>query len=143
MSDYRDIMINEMHARSAALEAERDALAALAEWMVGDHNAPTDCYSTGPMTGTPKDDLCPACAAIRLLRSGQGGRAILDARDKRMRRAGELEALQKLPLSKPYPRLCEYPDEKRAEANAFVDGWNAYSGVVGKAIAAQKKEVEG
>lgn len=35
--------------------------------VIGDHNAPHDCFSTGPLTGTAADVLCPACAALRFL----------------------------------------------------------------------------
>lgn len=35
---------------------------------IGDHNAPSDCYATGPMTGDSIRDLvqCPACSAIAM-----------------------------------------------------------------------------
>ena len=36
-------------------------------WMLGDHIAPNDCYSTGPLTGTPIDNLCPSCYAHTIL----------------------------------------------------------------------------
>jgi len=43
------------------------------EAVIGDHNAPADCYSTGPLTGDPiKDTRCPSCAAISTL-SGSSG----------------------------------------------------------------------
>lgn len=36
--------------------------------VIGDHNAPGDCFSTGPLTGDPlRDARCPACAASRIL----------------------------------------------------------------------------
>jgi hypothetical protein len=43
------------------VEALREARRA-----IGDHNAPSDCYATGPLTGDPYRDLveCPACSAI-------------------------------------------------------------------------------
>jgi hypothetical protein len=35
---------------------------------IGDHNAPVDCYATGPLTGDPFRDLvqCPACSFISM-----------------------------------------------------------------------------
>lgn len=35
---------------------------------IGDHNAPADCYATGPITGDPIRDLvqCPACSFISM-----------------------------------------------------------------------------
>ena len=35
---------------------------------IGDHNAPNDCYATGPLTGDPFRDLvqCPACSFIAM-----------------------------------------------------------------------------
>lgn len=119
MSDYKDVhvpigagrtiesfearevsrnLITEMRARIAAFEAElavarerEAALAELLEWVVGDHNAPSDCFSTGPITGTPKDDLCPACAAVQYLKSNKLSTAIL----ARVRREAKLEVLRK------------------------------------------------
>ena len=35
--------------------------------VIGDHNAPSDCYSSGPFHGDARDDVCPSCEAIRLL----------------------------------------------------------------------------
>jgi hypothetical protein len=35
---------------------------------IGEHNAPNDCYSTGPLTGTINDHLCPACAFLKQAR---------------------------------------------------------------------------
>lgn len=50
------------------IAAAPDLLAALEEGRraIGDHNAPTDCYATGPLTGNVIRDLveCPACAFI-------------------------------------------------------------------------------
>ena len=50
--------------------AERDRLknlVAMAELAIGEHCAPSDCYSTGPLTGGIADHLCPACAFIAVL----------------------------------------------------------------------------
>lgn len=35
--------------------------------VIGDHNAPGDCYSTGPHEGNAMDHICPSCAALREL----------------------------------------------------------------------------
>jgi hypothetical protein len=35
---------------------------------IGDHYVPQDCYSTGPLTGTLNDHLCPACAFLKRAR---------------------------------------------------------------------------
>lgn len=37
--------------------------------VVGDHNAPDDCYATGPLTGNPYQDLvaCPSCQAESII----------------------------------------------------------------------------
>lgn len=35
--------------------------------VVGDHSAPKDCYSTGPLTGTALDHSCPSCEALSML----------------------------------------------------------------------------
>lgn len=36
--------------------------------VIGDHTAPSDCFSTGPLTGNPvMDSACPACDAIAAL----------------------------------------------------------------------------
>ena len=43
--------------------AELETLLVIADRAIGDHNAPADCYATGPMTCDPIQDLvsCPAC----------------------------------------------------------------------------------
>lgn len=50
--------------------AHDDLVTALKEMRraIGDHNAPLDCYATGPLTGDPIRDLiqCPACSAIAM-----------------------------------------------------------------------------
>jgi len=35
--------------------------------VVGEHNAPADCYSTGPFYGDARDTTCPSCEALRTL----------------------------------------------------------------------------
>lgn len=55
-----------------ALTAERevsDKLEKALKRVVGDHNAPNDCYATGPLTGNLYEDLvsCPSCEAESLL----------------------------------------------------------------------------
>ena len=53
-----------------ACNAHDELVAALKEGRraIGDHNAPNDCYATGPLTGDPVRDLveCPACSFIAL-----------------------------------------------------------------------------
>jgi hypothetical protein len=43
---------------------------------IGEHNAPHDCYTTGPLTGTIADFLCPACSYLKqakeLIASSEG-----------------------------------------------------------------------
>ena len=36
--------------------------------VIGEHTAPTDCYSSGPFYGDARDDVCPSCEAIKLLK---------------------------------------------------------------------------
>jgi hypothetical protein len=62
-----DVVFYADHAAAlAAVEAERARLresldAIRADWI---HNAPGDCYATGPLTGNAYTDLvrCPGCA---------------------------------------------------------------------------------
>ena len=66
-------LLSQAADRIAVLEAERDRLknlVAMAELAIGEHCAPSDCYSTGPLTGGVADHLCPACAFIAVLREG-------------------------------------------------------------------------
>ena len=65
-ADDRKI-IDEMDIEIVALRAKVSSLAVHLKRVIGDHNAPHDCFSTGPLTGTAEDDLCPACEALRLL----------------------------------------------------------------------------
>lgn len=48
--------------------AELEAGLRTARLAIGDHNAPSDCYATGPLTGDPFRDLvqCPACSFIEM-----------------------------------------------------------------------------
>ena len=39
--------------------------------VIGDHNAPADCYSSGPFYGDARDDVCPSCEALRILEEHQ------------------------------------------------------------------------
>ncbi len=62
------------HAEIERLTAERDVATANASALtqhltqvIGDHNAPSDCYSSGPMWGDARDAICPACEALRFL----------------------------------------------------------------------------
>lgn len=60
--EARDTELAAAKARIAELEgALRSARRA-----IGDHNAPYDCYATGPLTGDPMADLveCPACSFL-------------------------------------------------------------------------------
>lgn len=35
--------------------------------VIGEHAAPSDCFSTGPLHGDARDETCPACEALRFL----------------------------------------------------------------------------
>lgn len=45
-----------------------EKLVQAADRAVGVHNAPSECYATGPMTGDPIADLveCPACTYLAM-----------------------------------------------------------------------------
>ena len=45
-----------------------EELVSAAVLAIGEHNAPTDCYATGPLTGNPIADLCvcPACSFLSM-----------------------------------------------------------------------------
>ena len=55
---------------AAMVERERAQVKVLHEALraIGDHDAPTDCYATGPLTGDTFRDLveCPACSFISM-----------------------------------------------------------------------------
>lgn len=53
-------------SRREAAEKDMSVLVDLIMRLVGDHNAPEDCYSTGPFHGDARDLVCPACAALRV-----------------------------------------------------------------------------
>ncbi len=36
--------------------------------VIGEHIATVDCYSSGPFYGDARDDVCPSCEAINLLK---------------------------------------------------------------------------
>lgn len=70
-------------ARIRELEAaEKDVyrLVTALKDVVGVHDAPNNCYSTGPMTGDPFYDLvrCPSCCALSLISEIENKR-VLDA----------------------------------------------------------------
>ena len=57
-----------------SLTKERDAVIARASALthhltqvIGEHYAPSDCYSSGPLLGDARDVVCPACEALRFL----------------------------------------------------------------------------
>jgi hypothetical protein len=54
-------------AQATSLKAYH-ALVIAADRAIGDHNAPNDCYATGPLTGDPIADLveCPACIYLAM-----------------------------------------------------------------------------
>lgn len=72
---YRRMAFNaQLQEEIKQLTAERDAAIANASALthhlaqvIGDHNAPSDCYSSGPIFGDPRDAICPACAALHFL----------------------------------------------------------------------------
>ena len=72
------------------------AMALHLERIIGEHNAPSDCYSTGPSTGNVIVDhvACPSCSAIQFLADYSA--AILATRDAAKiaegRKAGLLKA---------------------------------------------------
>lgn len=62
----QDVCGNQMREAADTITQLRNQLR-LADIAIGDHNAPSDCYATGPMTGDPIQDLvvCPACAYLK------------------------------------------------------------------------------
>lgn len=46
-----------------ALRETREALV----FVIGDHSVPGDCYSSGPVTGTPLDAICPSCRGVAVI----------------------------------------------------------------------------
>lgn len=60
-----------LKTRLAKVKAQRDMLRELvdaASLAIDEHNAPGDCYATGPLTGNDITDLfiCPACRFIAM-----------------------------------------------------------------------------
>ena len=84
---WREV-IPRLRAEFAAANEREAALRRALERVVGDHHAPSDCYSTGPLTGTPMDEMCPSCDAIRIL-ALTPGEAL-----ERVRREAKAEALE-------------------------------------------------
>ncbi len=90
---YRRMAFNaQLQEEIKQLTAERDAAIANASALthhlaqvIGDHNAPSDCYSSGPIFGDARDAVCPACAALHFLSNPRAsvdsgyGAAIADA----------------------------------------------------------------
>jgi hypothetical protein len=59
-------LVADLAERAVGLEATVNRLIEATERAIGEHNAPDDCYATGPHTGNPIADLivCPACVAL-------------------------------------------------------------------------------
>lgn len=66
--------------RVRELESDNAKLRALlnkADRAIGDHYAPSDCYSTGPLTGNlALDSECPACTYIAARQAAAEGGAL-------------------------------------------------------------------
>ena len=56
-----------LRAENEALRKDAEQLAYFLRRVIGDHYAPNDCYSTGPMTGTVSDHICPSCEGLKYL----------------------------------------------------------------------------
>lgn len=148
----------EMAAHIAQLEAERDALAA-ALVKARDLAGTASCYEVDAALSTEAgSDVfgSPGIARKSLVKRAKNAwaefdaiidgdpAAILAARDARMKREGAIEALRGLPMNKPRPSHADYPDDSVWRNRCwFDDGWNAYSRVVGAAIAALEQEAKG
>ena len=72
-NDPTDEAAAELRRLHSEVETLRN-LAKVGRLVVGDHHAPNDCYSTGPMTGDPVTDLvaCPSCSFVRLFDAAMG-----------------------------------------------------------------------
>ena len=59
---------NEANARLIAAAPEMLEALKIGRRAIGEHNAPSDCYATGPLTGNHYADLvqCPACLFIHM-----------------------------------------------------------------------------
>jgi len=62
-------VIDEMELEIMEQRTRVDSLTVHLKRVIGDHSAPHDCFSTGPLTGAAADDLCPACEALKFLYS--------------------------------------------------------------------------
>lgn len=62
-----DFLVDWCRNTRARIKALEELILA-ADRAIGDHNAPNDCYATGPMTGSPVLDLvqCPACSYLSM-----------------------------------------------------------------------------
>lgn len=63
-----------VYDKACKAEKLNDELIKQLDRVVGDHDAPRDCYATGPLTGDTIMDLvsCPSCEAIVLLAKLRG-----------------------------------------------------------------------
>ena len=52
-----------------ALRKDVERLGYILRRVIGEHCAPNDCYSTGPITGTVADHVCPSCEGLKYLDS--------------------------------------------------------------------------
>lgn len=60
--------LREQLAESEQRVKALEELVSAAVLAIGEHNAPADCYATGPLTGNPIADLCicPACSFLSM-----------------------------------------------------------------------------
>lgn len=67
--------LEKLRADAGRSKTQLADLKMLAARALGEHNSPSDCYSTGPLTGDPIVDLvqCPGCALKNALRAEGGG----------------------------------------------------------------------
>jgi hypothetical protein len=92
--------------------------------VIGDHHAPSDCYSTGPLTGTPLDEMCPSCAALTALSSPDAGKWLEN--ERRMAKAEELERqaqeLMAVGINSRNPSVCRIERDLRIRAAKLRGG---------------------
>ena len=62
----------------AASQAREKVLRETMERIIGLHNAPNDCYSTGPLHGDFRDASCPSCEGEALLAQPTDDTALRD-----------------------------------------------------------------
>ena len=67
--DPRDAEIAALRAELEAAQRDATRLVGVIRRVIGDHNPPGDCYSTGPITGTMADHVCVACEALNIYAS--------------------------------------------------------------------------